>query len=176
MARVLQTSYAFHTCLCKTCPRYRAASNARCEGPSYARICPFCLANGPLLCFGHTCRCFLRALSLSLFLSLSLTFDWLGAAGNANTTHYTHYSLGLRTSSGFCPLSIRLRTNQNKPTKSREIQSFAGRRISRDMPHAVLHAWGKQARPRRRKRQRCCSPKLKPRRARKSKTITPRTT
>ena len=98
------------------------------------------------------------------FISLSLTFDWLGAAGNTNTTH-----LQLRTSSGFCPSNIRLPTNQNEPTKSREIQSFADRRITRDMPHAVLHAWGRQARPRRTKHQRCCPPKLKPQSARKSK-------
>lgn len=156
IASLLQTFYAFHTCLCKTWPRYPAASNARCEGPSYARNFPFCLANGRLLCFGYT-FCFFH-------LSLSLTFDWLGAAGNTNTTH-----LQLRTSSGFCPSNIRLPTNQNEPTKSREIQSFADRRITRDMPHAVLHAWGRQARPRRTKHQRCCPPKLKPQSARKSK-------
>lgn len=101
---------------------------------------------------------------LFFFISLSLTFGWLGAAGNTNTTH-----LQLRTSSGFCPSNIRLPTNQNEPTKSREIQSFADRRITRDMPHAVLHAWGRQARPRRTKHQRCCPPKLKPQSARKSK-------
>ena len=147
--------FSFHTCLCKTWPRYPAASNARCEGPSHARSFPFCLANGRLLCFGYT-FCF--------FSSLSLSFGWLGAAGNTNTTH-----LQLRTSSGFCPSNIRLPTNQNEPTKSREIQSFADRRITRDMPHAVLHAWGRQARPRRTNHQRCCPPKLKPQSARKSK-------